>query len=703
MLWGSTIPVLAQYNPDNPAEPDFPAEELVQYKVTLAANIPEAGTLTGAGKYKFGTNVTVKATENAGYKLRYWTLNDATEAYSTSLSFTYNVTAADVKLTAVYEKQKTLTLTQNDERAGRVTGAGLYLSGQEVTLTATANPFYTFLRWEKDGEVYSADATTTYTVGDEDVTLQAVYDCPTSVTVVANNPSMGSVSYAYAYNIISSTLENKDVTIGTGTSGSNTLPFGNYYKYSTTESIYTPAEVGGAGKIYSLAYYVSAATTFSCSVNIYMGHKSSSTFSSASDCVPYSGLTLVYSNSSTSIGRATGWETYQLSTPFEYNGTDNLVIVVTKSAGSYTNSLNYRYTTASDKCLYRQNDNTTSYATASSTSGFSLSSNRPDVKFNMDIGSIVYGTDLVAHVKAKAATKYMLLYWLRNDETTPYSTEEEFDYDLSEPASFKAVFGWNPDNPAEPDDFSTKLKYRVKVSISDEEAGLVTGAGSYMYGTSATISTSPTLGYEFLSWTKKAPSGDVEEFSRNKSFSYTIAAEDVEFVANYQWVGIPEPVDPDAGKHHLNLVAEPLGSCTFNRTNGELIADGLTYSVTATKGNADYVFKGWKLNGSLLPGESLTYSSIMGSEDITLTAVFEYNPDSPAEPEEDIYVEEAQTKGIKGDVNGDESVDTTDAIIVLNYYLGKTLDINKNAADVNEDKEIDTTDYILIINKYLNK
>lgn len=446
MLWGSTIPVLAQYNPDNPAEPDFPAEELVQYKVTLAANIPEAGTLTGAGKYKFGTNVTVKATTNSGYKFLHWLKDQATEAYGTNAQFTYTLTAADVRFTAVYEKLKHIVVKMADTNAGTVTSVnGYFQKGATVNLKTSPKANYEFRYWQKNNDItpYSTEATCTYIVEDEDVTFAAVYE--------------------------------------------------------------------------------------------------------------------------------------YIAPPF------------------------------------------------------------------------------------------------------------------------------NPSNPLEPDDPSHSVKYRVKVSISDEEAGLVTGAGSYMYGTSATISTSPTLGYEFLSWTKKAPSGDVEEFSKNKSFSYTIAAEDVEFVANYQWVGIPEPVDPDAGKHHLNLVAEPLGSCTFNRTNGELVADGLAYSVTATKGNADYVFKGWKLNGSLLPGESLTYSSIMGSEDITLTAVFEYNPDSPAEPEEDIYVEEAQTKGIKGDVNGDESVDTTDAIIVLNYYLGKTLDINKNAADVNEDKEIDTTDYILIINKYLNK
>ena len=56
-----------------------------------------------------------------------------------------------------------------------------------------------------------------------------------------------------------------------------------------------------------------------------------------------------------------------------------------------------------------------------------------------------------------------------------------------------------------------------------------------------------------------------------------------------------------------------------------------------------------------------------------------------------------------GDVNGDGTVNTTDAVIVINYYLGRTTEINFKAADVNGDSTINTTDAVAIINIYLNR
>ena len=57
-----------------------------------------------------------------------------------------------------------------------------------------------------------------------------------------------------------------------------------------------------------------------------------------------------------------------------------------------------------------------------------------------------------------------------------------------------------------------------------------------------------------------------------------------------------------------------------------------------------------------------------------------------------------------GDVNGDNKVDTQDAIKVIQYYLGKNpTDFQLNAADVNGDGKVDTQDAIQIIKIYLNK
>lgn len=62
------------------------------------------------------------------------------------------------------------------------------------------------------------------------------------------------------------------------------------------------------------------------------------------------------------------------------------------------------------------------------------------------------------------------------------------------------------------------------------------------------------------------------------------------------------------------------------------------------------------------------------------------------------------TYTLLGDVNGDGVVNSTDAVAVINWYLGnKTQNFDENAADINEDNEINSTDAIGIINIYLGK
>jgi hypothetical protein len=56
-----------------------------------------------------------------------------------------------------------------------------------------------------------------------------------------------------------------------------------------------------------------------------------------------------------------------------------------------------------------------------------------------------------------------------------------------------------------------------------------------------------------------------------------------------------------------------------------------------------------------------------------------------------------------GDVNGDNMIDTQDAILVIQYYLGANPgNFNASNADVNGDGNVDTQDAILIIQSYLS-
>ena len=179
------------------------------------------------------------------------------------------------------------------------------------------------------------------------------------------------------------TWSGNTLTIDAGASSIGyTVPYGNYYQYSTTQMLYTPAEIGKGGTISSIAFKVANSTSFATSeVKVYLGHKSGS-FSSTSDYVTSSNLTLVYSGSPT-LGQTTGWETLEFNHgTFTYNGTDNLVVVVTRKSTSFKSGLKYYYYSSGDGyTLYRWSDNDTGYGDVTNTFyNYSASTNRPAVR-----------------------------------------------------------------------------------------------------------------------------------------------------------------------------------------------------------------------------------------------------------------------------------------------------------------------------------
>ncbi len=183
-------------------------------------------------------------------------------------------------------------------------------------------------------------------------------------------------------------------------------PYGNYYHYSTTQMLYTSSEIGRSGKISSIAFNVSTAASLATSeVKVYLGHKPS-TFSSENDYVSSGNLTLVYSGSPT-IGQSAGWEPIIFNKgEFTYNGTDNLVVVVTKKSNSYTNTLKYSCSSHSGYVLYRQNDNTSSYADVTNTSNaYNTSSYRPSIQIFIDSSVTAIPTDTQNEVTIPTTAK----------------------------------------------------------------------------------------------------------------------------------------------------------------------------------------------------------------------------------------------------------------------------------------------------------
>ena len=227
-------------------------------------------------------------------------------------------------LTVTANQVYTVSVASNNTNYGTVSGGGQYNYNQSCTVTATPADGYMFTNWTSNGSVVSTDASYTFNV-------------TANVDLVANFAA--------------------GVMIGSGTETNDYLPSYSYYKYSLTEQIYTSAELGGAGRITSIAFYNGgAAKTRTC--EFYLKTTTKSSFSSKTDWITVSSSDKVFSGSVTMAANA--WTTITFSTPFEYDGSSNLVLVCDDNTGSYTNSphMSCRVFTASNQAIYTYDDNT---------------------------------------------------------------------------------------------------------------------------------------------------------------------------------------------------------------------------------------------------------------------------------------------------------------------------------------------------------
>lgn len=173
---------------------------------------------------------------------------------------------------------------------------------------------------------------------------------------------------------------------GTNTSGRNYTPVNNYYNYGCTQIIYDPAELSCTGTIKGIAFQYAQTTTINRTVRIYIGERTSATFSSTSDWTAISSMQLVYNG--TMSFTTNNWHWFSFSTPYSYSGSGYLVVAIVDNTGSYTSTNNtfYYSTSSGNKMLYARRDGS-AYDIASLPTG-SYASYRPNTKFCIDCCSI---------------------------------------------------------------------------------------------------------------------------------------------------------------------------------------------------------------------------------------------------------------------------------------------------------------------------
>lgn len=467
---------------------------LQQYTITVTANPAEGGTVTGGGTYDYSATATLTATANTGYEFVNW--NDGNTNASRIVTVTENAT-----YTANFQLQSyTVSATVSPAESGTVTGTGSYTYGSSATLTATPAEDYHFLQWN-DG---TTTTTNTFTVT-ENTSLIAYFAMDEityyNVEVVSASTLMGSVSGGGS------------VRDGRTTVISATPNTGYYFTQWNDGNTDNPRTITVTGNVtYTASFapysYTITAESVDESMGTVMGGGQYDYAETATlTAVPETGFRFVeWDDHNTQNPRTvsvTGNATYTAT--FEQITFTVNAIANNASYGTVTGSGIYNYgaavsLTASAVEGYhfvQWNDGTTAnpyqfniFENKNITAIFeedgvvityytvTVSAN------NAVMGSVTgggsYAENETATIEAVAENGYEFVEW--NDHVTTNPRSFTVTSDVEYVATFQAI------------------SYELTVVANPAEGGVVTGGGSYPYGTTTTITATANLGYEFTGW-----------------------------------------------------------------------------------------------------------------------------------------------------------------------------------------------------------
>lgn len=172
--------------------------------------------------------------------------------------------------------------------------------------------------------------------------------------------------------------------------------------------------------------------------------------------------------------------------------------------------------------------------------------------------------------------------------------------------------------------------YNLSVEVTPNGSGsLSTGGGTYEEGSTVYLRTYGNTGYVFKGWY------DGETLlSSSSSFNYTMPAKDVLVKAKYEYdPTVPgNPSMPDTTTYYsFNAIVSPHGAGSLNSINARYAA-GATVSLR-TYNNTGYKFVCWQDENGVNLSLSTSYSYTMPNHDVTLTALYAYDPSVPADPD----------------------------------------------------------------------
>lgn len=172
--------------------------------------------------------------------------------------------------------------------------------------------------------------------------------------------------------------------------------------------------------------------------------------------------------------------------------------------------------------------------------------------------------------------------------------------------------------------------YNLRVEVTPDGAGtLNTSSGVYEEGASVYLRTYKNTGFVFKGWFE----GD-SLLSSATSFYYTMPARDAAVQARYEYdPTVPDnPAMPDTATYYLFTASvSPDGAGTLNISSGKYAQGADVY--VRTYANTGFQFVGWEDENGEILSTNTSYHYSMPGKNAHLTAVYNYDPTVPANPD----------------------------------------------------------------------
>lgn len=457
------------------------------YTVTVATSNAAWGSVIGGGTFAYGDTAVLMAAATGNYRFVQW--DDGNTENPRNLVVTQNTNLTAQFGPALY----TIIVSSANTAWGSVTGGGTFSYGETTICTAIPEEGYHFTQWN-DGNISNPRIVT----ADSNISLTAMFAANQyTVTVVSNDTVKGTVSgggtYDYNQQVYIIAIPNSSYAFSQWSDGNTDA----YRQITVTQNVSYTA-------VFTDAYFNITAQSNNDAYGIVIGGGSYSTGSSVTlTAIANPGYHFEqWSDGNTDNPRTitvTGNMTYYAQ--FAINTYTVNVVSSDVSQGSVTGGGIYAYlanatiqaTPTQNHRFVQWNDgNTNNPRTITVTSDSTFTAQFQQIEqYTITVlsddpqrgsvtggGTFFVGTQIP--ISATPAPNNTFSHW------SDGSTETYRTITVTSNATYTAFF--------------SPVTFTVNVFSNNDEMGTVSGGGSYEYGSSATVTATPSEGCRFVRW-----------------------------------------------------------------------------------------------------------------------------------------------------------------------------------------------------------